>query len=167
MDNFSALIKNIVVCYVIMNIYEGMLISKKYDKYIKLFTGIIVILVVLNTGEKFFGQLLGASRQVSTFRKEISDNEIMKKTDKMMNDITKEINKEYEKRIVAFMKENYGIIIKSIRVYGQNNIERIIVKVKNKENNKENNKGEIENIIKENVTKYYDIRKECIKVKFV
>ena len=46
MDFINEFVKNIVVCVLILNIVECLIASKEYDKYIRVFTGIIVIIAI-------------------------------------------------------------------------------------------------------------------------
>ena len=172
MDSIKELIKNIVICYVIINIIDALLISKKYEKYIKVFTGIIIMLVIINAGEKICVQIFNNDYFKSTNIYQDIANECIKNTESKMDDAAQKIHKEYEKSIVKSMYDEYEVKINKIDIYedGERGIERIVVRVKDRINKAlltDNEKDKIENVVKDKILEYYNVGKECIKIRFV
>ena len=177
MESVKELIKNIVICYVIINIIDALLISRKYEKYIKVFTGIIIMLIIINTGEKICGQVILGEKNnlmereiIERYSKEAS--ECAKNTERGIDKARKLMTKEYEENVVTYLKDEYEIDVTNIDINEdrKKQVKSIVIKIKDNIGNSrlsEVKKDEIEGLVKEKICEYYNVRKECIKVRFV
>ena len=173
MGVLNELIKNLVVCVIVINIVDCLIISKQYSKYIKLFTGILVIIVVLNASEGVVKKLAKQSiideknGVINGTNWDSYKDKNIEQANASINNIQKEINKKYKEEIVQKLEKEHIVKVDTIRIKEnrENVAYKIVLYLKVLDTRRINE--EYEDTVYNIISYYYDIGKEDVKIRFV
>lgn len=167
MDSIRELVLNMVVCMILINIVEMMIASNILKKYIKLFCGFILIMVVVshskglidNMDNYFYG------KSVKYISKDAS--RVYSKTNNEIKRISNIMNQKEEKYVQEYIKNTYkdieNIIINTKKT--DEIIDKVVLKLDINKKQKENRiKNSIQDI-KIWVCKYFNIMEEQVEIK--
>lgn len=173
MNFIYAIIKNIVVCMFISNVVEMVISSDTYKKYIKLFIGLLLIIIMI---PKDFNI---SSMNIETINnKALENNNIKKEISNKIKDMEKRTYRIMEKDIKEYIQDKkiYNILrVKVRQLENKKNGSGVYIKiiVKNKVNNKDldykkiDYKKEIEKEIKTMLLNKYNLLEGQIKIEII
>lgn len=165
MNTFNILIRNVVICVILMNIIDALIISRSFKKYIKLFCGFLLIILVVCPSTVLVGNL-DKIIDISDYGNLLNtENWGDKKMANRAKRITNVISDNKEKVIEKYIKNKYkdvdNVRIKIRRT--SDKIEKIMLRIKM--NTRNDNINQCIEDIKCRVSQYYKIMEEQVEIR--
>ena len=120
MNYINELVKNIIISVILFSIVDVLIISKGIKKYIRLFCGFLLILIIFSSGKKHISEIIN-------IKDIVKDEELMKtfyivenKVEKISNELNqneeKYLDEEKKKEIIGKLCEYYNIVEDCIEI---------------------------------------------------